>query len=191
LEFLTVALKYECISVNIITKNRADYIKKILEFQNFSLEQLANIHIDDTGNKAQAVQRLIKNKEAEVFICDDSFSDMALMEKAAIALVDSPRQLHTFLNMPGQFPWNIITNQVNSLALLHAPKERTWVYFNNLFFKPQRYSAILAIGLLVSAFLTGLAEITAMSIILGVTAGAISLFVLKNNISEAPHYMPA
>jgi hypothetical protein len=124
--FFHELLKKEQVTINIITRNRADYITALLSYQGFSEEEIKKITFDDSGYKFDAVNRdlnKLKEKPAYLYILDDDGkSDYPAMYQAAQLNSYKVDQIHGYNELPGQFKWS--TYQKDILELL-AIKEKT------------------------------------------------------------------
>lgn len=124
--FFHELLKKEQVTINIITRNRADYITALLSYQGFSEEEIKKISIDDSGYKFDAVNRnlnWLKEKPAYLYILDDDGKfDYPAMYEAAQLNSYKADQIRGYNELPGQFNWS--TYQKDILELL-AIKEHT------------------------------------------------------------------
>ncbi|STX28805.1 Dot/Icm T4SS effector [Legionella beliardensis] len=88
--FFHELLQQENVIISIVTKNRADYIQAMLQYQGFSAEEINKINIMDSGRKYTDVNWHIQQQKGNesidsIYIMDDSQADYRAMIQAAQA----------------------------------------------------------------------------------------------------------
>ncbi|WP_298627053.1 hypothetical protein [uncultured Legionella sp.] len=120
-------LKSERVSINIVTKNRADYISALFKYQGFSAEEIQKITILDSGLKYQDVTEhlnSLKERASYLYILDDDgLSDYPDMVLAAQHNLYNEQQIRGYNELPGQFNWQ--TYHQDILNLLAIKEEHT------------------------------------------------------------------
>lgn len=114
--FLHELLKNDQVTINIITKNRADYITALLKYQGFSEEEINKISIQDSGYKFDAVSQSLhslKERASYLYILDDDKSnDYPAMYRAAQMNSYHADHIRGYNELPGQFNWSVYQNDI-------------------------------------------------------------------------------
>ncbi|MCL5272524.1 MAG: hypothetical protein M1486_04325, partial [Gammaproteobacteria bacterium] len=117
--FLHELLKNDQVTINIITKNRADYITALLKYQGFSEEEINKISIQDSGYKFDAVSQSLhslKERASCLYILDDDKSnDYPAMYRAAQMNSYPADHIRGYNELPGQFNWSVYQNDIMTL----------------------------------------------------------------------------
>ena len=105
--FLKELLKSEQVAINIITKNRKEYVEALLTYQGFTKEDIAKITIKDSGDKYKDVKERIKEMKPIqglifAYVFDDNKDDMCKMYNA---LYGKHFEIKTYSKSPRQFKW--------------------------------------------------------------------------------------
>ncbi len=117
-KFLHEMLKDENVSVQIITRNRQDYIRALLTYQGFTAEELNRLGICDSLLKDRAVLQFLSTQTENVscvYVLDDSKEDYNRMLSAVIAYNFSDDQIRNYCMMPGCFEWGLYNQEINKL----------------------------------------------------------------------------
>jgi hypothetical protein len=110
--FLHQALGSRGVSINIITKNRADYIRHVLIYQGFTEDEVSRINIDDSGKKFDAAMSIAqKLSPRSIIICDDSLN---AMKGGVLSTGYNQENIALFNANPGKFNWSGISQQLMS-----------------------------------------------------------------------------
>lgn len=111
--FFKAALNTPEVTINIISKNRKDYIYALFRYHGFTEDEISRLLIDDSGWKAVAVYQSltlpenISNKPSCLYILDDSSVDFEQMVSTAKNPMFGflPEQIKEYNKQPGQFDW--------------------------------------------------------------------------------------
>jgi 2-hydroxy-3-keto-5-methylthiopentenyl-1-phosphate phosphatase len=116
--FFQEILKNENVAINIVTKNRIDYVRALFKFQRFTEKKINKINITDSGLKYYDVDYNIKsqkNRVSYLYILDDSAADYNEMMSAAQANGYQSDQIHGYNKSPGEFDWSTYQRDIQSL----------------------------------------------------------------------------
>jgi 2-hydroxy-3-keto-5-methylthiopentenyl-1-phosphate phosphatase len=118
-EFLHNMLNNDDVSVQIITRNRQDYIRALLTYQGFNPEELNKLGIFDSVRKDMAVQGFL-SKQTEtistVYVLDDSSTDYNFMVNAVTSFGFTGDQIKKYHKMPGCFEWGTYQKDIHKLV---------------------------------------------------------------------------
>ena len=117
--FFHGALSNDNVAINIITKNRADYIKELLKYHGFSQNEIAKINIMDSGLKNDDVSSSLEYQEekaSHLYILDDSTADYNEMMLAARSNGYQEHQIHGDNKAPGEFEWPRYLSEISALC---------------------------------------------------------------------------
>ncbi|MDR3503822.1 MAG: hypothetical protein P4L79_14685 [Legionella sp.] len=121
-EFLHDMLSNDDVSVQIITRNRADYIRALLTYQGFNAEELNKLGIFDSVRKDMAVQGFLSQQTdiiSSIYVLDDSRADYNYMVNAVASFGFTDEKIQKYHKMPGCFEWGIYQQAIHNL--LQAP----------------------------------------------------------------------
>ncbi len=122
--FLHALLKKEEVSINIVTKNRIDYIQTLLRYQGFTEEEISKIKIQDSGYKYNDVSKSLLDLNHQgasaLYILDDDARDYAAMIQAAIVNGYEPEQIRGYNQAPGTFNWDTYQEEILAHEALQA-----------------------------------------------------------------------
>lgn len=96
------------VEINIITRNRAEYIIALFTYQGFTTEEINRLSIMESGFKHDDVaMNLQSQKESPgyIYILDDSVADFEEMMKAAKLVGYNSEQIRGYRKDPGEFEW--------------------------------------------------------------------------------------
>ncbi|KTD44810.1 HAD family hydrolase [Legionella quateirensis] len=118
-QFFHELLKNDQVSINIVTRNRAEYIKAIFKYQGFSDVEIDKLNIMQSGYKLQDVDRDLKarirqdQRPSTLYILDDDgVNDYPAMIAAAKVNFYAEDQIKGFNKEPGQFDWDCYLQEV-------------------------------------------------------------------------------
>lgn len=117
-KFLHTMLSNDDVSVQIITKNRQDYIRALLTYQGFSEEELTKLGIFDSVRKDMAVKGFLSMQTdtiSSIYILDDNLEDFNYMVNAAISFGLAESQIQKYYKMPGTFEWATYQQDIHHL----------------------------------------------------------------------------
>ncbi|WP_419418572.1 hypothetical protein ACNVED_08375 [Legionella sp. D16C41] len=106
--FLHEILKESDVVVNIITRNRADYIQELLKYQGFSADEISRINIKDSGRKYDEVYNNLNKldmRAEQIYIMDDDEKDYTNMLNATKDLEYEEQEIFAYKEPVGQFTW--------------------------------------------------------------------------------------
>ncbi|MBL7481526.1 hypothetical protein [Legionella bononiensis] len=118
IQFFHGLLNNDEVSINIVTKNRAEYIKALFKYQGFSDMEINKLNILQSGNKFLDVnkdlqQRTKGNQQPSfLYILDDFSADYSAMITAAKINTYRDDQIKGFTNKPGTFDWETYLEEV-------------------------------------------------------------------------------
>ena len=118
IQFFHGLLNCDEVSINIVTKNRAEYIKALFKYQGFSDSEINKLNIMQSGNKFLDVnrdlqQRTKRNQQPSfLYILDDFNADYSAMITAAQINSYREDQIKGFTNKPGTFAWETYLEEV-------------------------------------------------------------------------------
>ncbi|WP_133137373.1 hypothetical protein [Legionella rowbothamii] len=117
-EFLHNMLSNDDVSVQIITKNRKDYIRALLTYQGFNPDELNKLGIFDSVRKDMAVQGFL-SKQTEtlsaVYVLDDSLEDYNYMLRAVTSFGLADHQIQKYHKKSGCFEWSAYQQDIHRL----------------------------------------------------------------------------
>lgn len=121
--FFKEALNNPAITVNIISKNRKDYIYTLFRYHQFTEDEINQLLIDDSGVKSLAVSNSlllrenVEQKPSYLYILDDNAIDFQHMIETAEHQVFgfSPEQIKKYHENPGTFNWRQYQNDIKGL----------------------------------------------------------------------------
>ncbi|HAZ7573633.1 haloacid dehalogenase-like hydrolase [Legionella sp. PATHC032] len=133
--FFHEVLKNDDVIVNIVTKNRVEYIKAVFKYQGFSDEEISKLTTLESGYKFNDVNSRLNHqteKANRVYILDDSPTDYAEMLRAVKGNGYNEEEIRGYSKDPGEFEWSqyledvreIFPPKVNTLGELSLPDER-------------------------------------------------------------------
>lgn len=112
LRFLKEALKHREIQINIISRNRGDFIKAVMRHQGLTEEQISSIQFHIMKDKQKVISEMSLVRKM-VLICDDSQEDHDSMRYGAVRYdADKPDAVISFRHEPGEFNWDEITKEM-------------------------------------------------------------------------------
>ena len=139
--FFHGVLSNDNVAVNIITKNRCDYIKELLTYHGFSQNEIEKINIMDSGLKNKDVNFSLQCQEeaaSHLYILDDSKDDYNEMMLAARTNGYQEHQIHGDNKAPGAFEWprylseisamcstTHVENEIDTSSIEEQPKKET------------------------------------------------------------------
>ncbi|CDZ79308.1 hypothetical protein BN59_03626 [Legionella massiliensis] len=103
------------VRINIITKNRVEYIAALFRYQGFSEEEIAKLTIMCSGAKYFDVSHLLRQaRPSHIYVLDDSVTDFEAMK---LAVLDSgvAATMHGYRLSPGQFDWEQYLSDIRLL----------------------------------------------------------------------------
>lgn len=114
--FFHEALKNGLVSVNFITKNRADYIKALFRYQGFSEEEISRLNIMDSRNKYDDVTKNILTQKdvTRIYVLDDSSDDFNKMTQA-ISDYGHTAEIMGHNEKAGTFQWTQYLAEIKTL----------------------------------------------------------------------------
>ena len=113
--FFHKALSNKSVTINISTKNRADYIKALFTYHGFTPEEISKLIIHDSGFKGQEVWKLLlTHKVDHIYILDDSKDDYDIMVQAAISSGYSKEQISSYNQAVGEFQWATYQHEIST-----------------------------------------------------------------------------
>ncbi|MGQ3887449.1 hypothetical protein ACQUW5_00270 [Legionella sp. CNM-1927-20] len=122
-DFFHEMLALENVTIYIITKNRADYVKELLKYHGFSPEEINKIQIEDSGHKQDDVYRNLKvrKEDTHILILDDSGLDVDEMTRGAKAVGYVEEEIRAINAQPGQFEWAAYKEDVKKIIRSNQP----------------------------------------------------------------------
>lgn len=116
--FFHETLKDDEVTINIVTRNRSDYIKALFKYQGFSDVEINKLTILESGYKFDDVNghlKYLKDKATKLYILDDTLSDFNDMVRAAQVNGYKEDQIVKYNKMPGQFEWSKYQQDIREL----------------------------------------------------------------------------
>lgn len=123
--FFHEVLKNDDVTVNIVTKNRAEYIKAVFKYQGFSDEEIEKLTILESGYKFNDVNSQLNyptERANRVYILDDSPTDYAEMLRAVKGRGYNEEEIRGYCKNPGEFEWSQYLEDVREMF---PPKENS------------------------------------------------------------------
>ncbi|HAU9863738.1 TPA: HAD family hydrolase [Legionella pneumophila] len=123
--FFHEVLKNDDVTVNIVTKNRAEYIKAVFKYQGFSDEEISKLTILESGYKFNDVNSRLNHpteRANRVYILDDSPTDYAEMLRAVKGKGYNEEEIRGYRKNPGEFEWSQYLEDVREMF---PPKENS------------------------------------------------------------------
>ncbi|HAT1802690.1 TPA: hypothetical protein I8Z04_001349 [Legionella pneumophila] len=123
--FFHEVLKNDAVTVNIVTKNRAEYIKAVFKYQGFSDEEIEKLTILESGYKFNDVNSQLNHpteRANRVYILDDSPTDYAEMLRAVKGRGYNEEEIRGYCKNPGEFEWSRYLEDVREMF---PPKENS------------------------------------------------------------------
>lgn len=123
--FFHEVLKNDDVTVNIVTKNRFEYIKAVFKYQGFSDEEIKKLTILESGYKFNDVNSRLNHqteKANRVYILDDSPTDYAEMLRAVKGKGYNEEEIRGYSKDPGAFEWSQYLEDVREMF---PPKENS------------------------------------------------------------------
>lgn len=123
--FFHEVLKNDDVTVNIVTKNRAEYIKAVFKYQGFSDEEIEKLTILESGYKFNDVNSRLNyptERANRVYILDDSPTDYAEMLRAVKGKGYNEEEIRGHRKNPGEFEWSQYLEDVREMF---PPKENS------------------------------------------------------------------
>jgi hypothetical protein len=118
-DYKNTQMKSVEVSINIVTRNRAEYIKALFKYQGFSDIEINKLNIMQSGYKLQDVDKDLKARIQQnqrpsflYILDDDSITDYPDMIAAAKMNFYTEEQIKGFTKEPGQFDWNSYLQEV-------------------------------------------------------------------------------
>ena len=121
--FLKTMLEYNA-EIVIISRNRQEYIKAVLQAEGADEKEIAKIRIEDTntkiGNKLQVVASFLKNASSKadvIVVCDDALDDFFKMKQAVTeaglsATLIAYGPTDDYFKQNRRFDWAAITKEI-------------------------------------------------------------------------------
>lgn len=110
------------VTVNIVTKNRSEYINAVFKYHGFSNEEIRKLTILDSGNKFRDVNSQLKRQNREtvncVYILDDSERDYQEMFRAV--KTNHYDEIRGYNKKPGEFEWIQYLRDIRAVTSLEA-----------------------------------------------------------------------
>lgn len=119
-QFFHELLTNDQVNINIVTRNRSEYINALFKYQGFSDSEINKLTIMESGFKLEDVDRDLKararrgQRPSYLYIFDDASSDFFAMLDAAIINNYTDEQTKGFNKEPGQFEWNLYLDDVKA-----------------------------------------------------------------------------
>ncbi|HAT7073386.1 TPA: hypothetical protein JAN90_11580 [Legionella pneumophila] len=123
--FFHEVLKNDDVTVNIVTKNRVEYIKAVFKYQGFSDEEISKLTTLESGYKFNDVNSRLNHqteKANQVYILDDSPTDHAEMLRAVKGKGYNEEEIRGYCKNPGEFEWSQYLEDVREIF---PPKENS------------------------------------------------------------------
>ncbi|HAU1652948.1 TPA: hypothetical protein JBJ28_05025 [Legionella pneumophila] len=123
--FFHEVLKNDDVTVNIVTKNRAEYIKAVFKYQGFSDEEIEKLTILESGYKFNDVNSRLNHpteRANRVYILDDSPTDYAEMLRAVKGKGYNEEEIRGYRKNPGEFEWS---QYIEDVREMFPPKENS------------------------------------------------------------------
>ncbi|HAT1775624.1 haloacid dehalogenase-like hydrolase [Legionella pneumophila] len=123
--FFHEVLKNNDVTVNIVTKNRVEYIKAVFKYQGFSDEEISKLTTLESGYKFNDVNSRLNHqteKANRVYILDDSPTDYAEMLRAVKGKGYNEEEIRGYHKSPGEFEWSQYLEDVREMF---PPKENS------------------------------------------------------------------
>ncbi|HAT2094888.1 TPA: HAD family hydrolase [Legionella pneumophila] len=123
--FFHEVLKNDDVTVNIVTKNRFEYIKAVFKYQGFSDEEIKKLTILESGYKFNDVNSRLNHsteRANRVYILDDSPTDYAEMLRAVKDKGYNEEEIRGYRKNPGEFEWSQYLEDVREMF---PPKENS------------------------------------------------------------------
>lgn len=115
--FFKYMVQQDDVRILISTKNRAPYIIAMFRYEGFSADEINRMTIYN-ARKDENVILFSSNKNqlipTQIYILDDSKSDLDLMEKAALASKRSFTKVYAHHCNPGAFQWDEYKQSISS-----------------------------------------------------------------------------
>ncbi len=118
---LQTILQKDLARVNIVTKNRVEYIKAVFRYQGFSNDEITKLNIMDSGDKYSAVKENLKEIGKKVIVCvfDDDLEDYKAMVKA-VEESEFRHNLVGYHHRPKEFMWGKYLAQIQEFHSLES-----------------------------------------------------------------------
>ncbi|CAM2731259.1 hypothetical protein [Legionella worsleiensis] len=119
------------ISINIVTRNRPEYIKALFHYQGFSASEIERLNIMASGYKFKEVDNDLKMRHSSdkkpscIYILDDHTNDYCEMIRAAGHNDYKSEHIHGFNQKPGQFDWLSYLEQIKEFLLKSVTPQET------------------------------------------------------------------
>ncbi|HBD7428659.1 TPA: HAD family hydrolase [Legionella pneumophila] len=116
--FFHEVLKNDDVTVNIVTKNRVEYIKAVFKYQGFSDEEISKLTTLESGYKFNDVNSRLNHqteKANRVYILDDSPTDYAEMLRAVKGKGYNEEEIRGYRKNPGEFEWSQYLEDVREI----------------------------------------------------------------------------
>ncbi|HFS7659911.1 TPA: hypothetical protein ACH1R5_000561 [Legionella pneumophila] len=116
--FFHEVLKNDDVTVNIVTKNRVEYIKAVFKYQGFSDEEISKLTTLESGYKFNDVNSRLNHqteKANRVYILDDSPTDYAEMLRAVKGKGYNEEEIRGYRKNPGEFEWSQYLEDVREM----------------------------------------------------------------------------
>ncbi|WP_131781644.1 hypothetical protein [Legionella gresilensis] len=135
-EFFREMLKLDNVEINIVTRNRWDYIVNVFKYHGFTEQEIGKIRILDSYTKDYEVAMCLKKGGHKVFILDDSENDLKKMiegtQKVGYSEEDvsydveydknkaysAEKPIQAIQHQPGQFTWDIYEQEIKKVVNL-------------------------------------------------------------------------
>ncbi|HAU1321867.1 TPA: HAD family hydrolase [Legionella pneumophila] len=107
--FFHEVLKNDDVTVNIVTKNRVEYIQAVFKYQGFSDEEIRKLTTLESGYKFNDVNSQLNNqteKANRIYVLDDSPTDYAAMLHAVKSNGYNDEEIRGYRKNPGEFEWS-------------------------------------------------------------------------------------
>ncbi|KTD39066.1 Dot/Icm T4SS effector [Legionella moravica] len=119
-QFFHELLANDQVSINIVTRNRSEYVNALFKYQGFSDSEINKLTFMESGFKFEDVDRDLKVRDlrgqrpSSLYILDDARSDFLAMRDAARLNSYTDEQTKAFNKEPGQFEWNLYLDDVKA-----------------------------------------------------------------------------
>ncbi|HAU1152998.1 TPA: HAD family hydrolase [Legionella pneumophila] len=116
--FFHEVLKNDDVTVNIVTKNRVEYIQAVFKYQGFSDEEIKKLTTLESGYKFNDVNSRLNyqsEKANRVYILDDSPTDYTEMLRAVKVKGYNEEEIRGYRKNPGEFEWSQYLEEVREI----------------------------------------------------------------------------
>ncbi|KTC83490.1 hypothetical protein [Legionella cincinnatiensis] len=127
-KFFHKILRNPDIAVNIVTKNRVEYIKAVFRYQGFSDAEINQLTIFDSGDKFFDVNSQLahqKDKANRIYILDDSEAEYIEMFRAVKNNGYNEKEIRGYNKKSGQFAWIQYLKYIEEIVPLLVSYEET------------------------------------------------------------------